>query len=248
MKKRYLFCLVGLFLLAFVALVGCKQKHKARGGTEVPTCPDDVPEPKGPVAEDLQVNSIQFANFKKNGILKKIPDPKDPKKLIEFQEAKCFKKNLSGPYILKEDPEVAYIAIKVEIDKPGEFTVTVENENSRLDPIKLSKIDSETFTSAKLVNDNNIKITVEGDKAKGTKLIVLTKGKNSIVVRISKDGGGEAEYRFIVDYDGGPGEGSKDLIDGIYCPTMRKLTKEEKEDPNQTEKDESILAIYIAGW
>ena len=244
MKKRYLFCLLGLFLLAFVALVGCKQKHEAGGGTEVPTtdpCTDDVPEPKGDVAEDMQVNSIQFANFKKNGILKKVPDKDDPnRKIDDFKEAKCFKKKFSGPYILKEEPTVAYIAIKVDITKPAgdDFSVTVENENSRLDPVELSRTASEPFTCAKVVNDSNIS---------SNGLIVLTKGKNSIIVKIAKNGK-EAEYKFIVNYDGGPEEKSQDVIDGIYCPTMRKLTKEEKEDPNKTEKDESILAIYIAGW
>ena len=234
MKKRYLFYVIaGLLLIAQLTIVGCKQKAQTKGSedTEVPE-PDpgndddqNIPDPSGPVAPDLMVKSIKFALFDKNG------------NATTFQEAKKFNKRLSGPYILEKNPETAYITVQIDKPKPdqsGDFIVSVENENSFLDKIRLYRRSDGLFATKVDLNSGNIE---------GNKVVALSEGENVIVVKIELDGE-SAEYKFNVKYDGGPDENNPDPIPGIYCPTMRKLSEEEIE---QGKKNESLLAIYVSG-
>lgn len=236
MKKRYLFYVIaGLLLIAQLTIVGCKQKSLPRGSedTEEPDPGEDdqnVPTPQGPVARDLQVESIKFALFDKKG------------NATAFQEAKKFNKRLSGPYVLEKNPEVAYITVQIDKPKPdegGDFEVYVENENSFLDTIRLYRKSDGLFATEGAVNDENIS---------GNKVVALSEGENVIVVKVKFDGE-SAEYKFNVKYDGGPKDDPKDknqkLIPGIYCPTMRKLSQAEIDEGK---KDEALLIICAAHY
>lgn len=260
MKKQWLlYLLAGLLLIAQLAVVGCKQQPKLSDDedTEEPT-PDpeqNDPEPDGPpVSQEYQVTSIKFGLFNAKGELEPYKDKdgkveKDDKNNdVMFKEAKNFDKTLSGIYVLENNPETAYIAVQIDKPKPDEgadFVVYIKNENSFLAPIRLYRKkpvkpeEDGLYSTEESVSQTNID---------ANRVVCLAKGENIIIVEIEL-AGEKAEYKFKVNYGGGPEDNPKDkkqnLIPGIYCPTMRKLSQEEHD---AGEKDEALLMIFMAGW
>ncbi len=163
----------------------------------------------------LKASSIQLAYINERG------------RTEEFNNVQNFEPNKTGPYNASENAKTAYVALKVEIDKEdnGDCIVSVTNTNTYESPIRLFNRGTDFFTSKQNV--------------------VLAKGSNKIDINIRSRDGSSKTYSIIVNYEGGPGEESTKIIPGIYCPTMRKLSQEEKD---AGAKDESLWLIFIAGW
>jgi len=235
--KKLLFCMASILLISLITMLGCNQTSKPKGNGVQTKKPDntkpDSPKPDGTtpgessfetnVKKELQVTSIKFAEFNVEG--KVVPE--------DFKEVANFSKDKAGPYDLGK-PKTAHLSVKVEIEEPDEddFSIIVENKNTYLQPVRLIRQeggkDDDRFTSK-----NHI---------------LLSKGKNTIAIKIKHPEGKEIEYRFIAEYDGGPviddgkivKKGS--LIPGIYCPAQRKNSKED------TGPEELLMPIFIAGW
>lgn len=211
---------MSLFLFALLALVGCKQTPKP-SPTE-----DENSIPKGePIGETVQVE-ISIASV--------VVDKKEVAKREVFDKPKYFSKEHSGPFSLEKDPSTAHIALEIKIpeeifEKDKELTIkdfsaTIENQNSYLKPLELSPTKNPFVTA------------IDKD-------MILAKGENNILVKIeNKKTGDEGTYHLKVNYSGGPGKDYKKLIPGIYCPTLRKLSEEEKA---RGEKEECLWLMAI---
>lgn len=173
-----------------------------------------IPKDAQKVEEGCKVNSILFTTLQENG---KVDTD-------SFKEAKGFLKEYDGSYYLnEEDVKTAHLVVRVDIDKPqgnDDFKIKISNENSYLEPVEFERKKGGVFAS-----DKNV---------------ILSKGENKILVKITAPSGKEAVYKFVAKYGGGPSETTEKrrVIPGVYCPTQRKASAGETE--------ELLWAVYIS--
>lgn len=198
------------FSLMFVTslLCGCQQGKKKPGDEKKkPDSPavqdNDIPAlPSTDVPSEVQINSLEVA------LIDKENKPK------EFEKVQNFSVGKSGPYEAKDKAETAYIALRVNAEKPqvGDFDISVINLNTYGSEVAFRR-----GTGTQVAFQN------------ARKNIPLAKGRNNLDITIkSYDKKIKGTYRVVVEYEGGPdfsdpkGVVPKALIDGIYCPAWRK--------------------------